>query len=306
MKTNVFIKKNSCNCNIDSITNVITYDYDYSQFEQPFNYIKCNSCNIVYLEYLPDSSNVSSIYPSNYEAYGSKIFGFFGGVARSIAAKIKIFRILKIKKNVKFALELGCGSQPLITNFKNCDITLSDIHISNELRIYKHHEGDIENTVKIIKDKYDLIVFDQVIEHLSNPQEFLINVKNLLKDDGVIYFETPNYDGYEAKLFLHSGIWGGLHAPRHFNIYNQKSIHSLIRNAGLRDIASGSLLNPYLLNQTLRNFLIYKHKNNLATHIKMSNPFLLAVYLIFDFLSLAFGEVTGNMYIACKKTSAVL
>ena len=40
--------------------------------------------------------------------------------------------------------------------------------------------------------KYDIILCFEVLEHIMNPLLFLVELKKLLKDDGVIYLSTPH------------------------------------------------------------------------------------------------------------------
>lgn len=62
--------------------------------------------------------------------------------------------------------------------------------------------GDVEQVN--IGRKFDVVVAGELIEHLSNPGVFLENMKQHLKDDGILILTTPNrYDFYTfIKAFI--------------------------------------------------------------------------------------------------------
>lgn len=56
------------------------------------------------------------------------------------------------------------------------------------------------------KHKFDLIIIQDVIEHLSNLSVFISNIKGLLKGTGIIYISTPNK--FSIINFLSDPHWG--------------------------------------------------------------------------------------------------
>ncbi|MFQ5527097.1 MAG: hypothetical protein ACE5GX_12650 [Thermoanaerobaculia bacterium] len=44
--------------------------------------------------------------------------------------------------------------------------------------------------------------------------------------------ETPNIDSLDARLFR-SGLWGGYHIPRHWNLFSPANLGRLCRQCGL-------------------------------------------------------------------------
>ena len=304
INTTIFTIPNGCNCpNRYSRKYFFTKDFEYQQFLNNFRYTLCKNCETLKLDLIPDREKIKDIYPSNYGAYLVNNFGFIGSLARSIAAKIKLHRIKRHLTKPLRVLEFGCGSQPLVTllDLNPKDIHLCDINISNHLKIHTWYEGNIESLVDTIGVTYDLIIFNQVLEHLSEPSFFIEKVYKLLNRGGLLYLETPNFNGYEAKLTLRYGVWGGFHAPRHFTIFNKKSISQLLIGAKFSILDIGSLLNPFLLNETFKNILELKKLPRVKNHFNLSNPFLLIAYIASDFFAKIIGLQTGNMYIICKR-----
>lgn len=92
-------------------------------------------------------------------------------------------------------LDVGCGSGAL-AKFLEPDSYVG-IEINNEsLRLAqeKYTGYRFENSLSGIDDKFDTVVSLAVIEHVSNPEEFLINLANCLNDseDSRIVITTPH------------------------------------------------------------------------------------------------------------------
>lgn len=107
-------------------------------------------------------------------------------------------KILKI-------LDLGCAEGKLSVELvkKGHDVTASDISKNflektlllaekNNVNI-KTKECDIENSVgNPFGEEFDVIFLMDVLEHLKNPTQALINIRNFLKRDGLLIINTPN------------------------------------------------------------------------------------------------------------------
>lgn len=301
----IFKFKNSCElgCNAFEEPFIKTEDFEYKQFTDNFKYKKCKKCENIYLEFIPSLEDVKNIYPKNYGAYNPKNFGYIGQKARNLAAYFKLRRILKCKKNIHEAIEFGCGSQPLITKLKkvfNCKVTLCDIYFEKSILADEYIIGNLEQEIQKIDKKYDLIVFNQVIEHLLKPHAFLQACSKILKPEGVLYFETPNSNGYDAKIFIKNGVWGGLHAPRHFTIFSDKSIKNYVTD-NYNIISIESIFNPFMLNESIKNWMEVNGLSNFKKYFRLSNPVILICYILFDCVARVCKLKTGNMYVLCQK-----
>ena len=107
-------------------------------------------------------------------------------------------------KNLKKILDGGCGIGAytflLGKTFPKAGITGGDIDkyklqscktIANELNI-KNVEFEYLNIAKINdKEKYDLIVCIDVLEHIHDYELVLRNFSKLLKNDGYLYIHAP-------------------------------------------------------------------------------------------------------------------
>ena len=76
-----------------------------------------------------------------------------------------------------------------------------------------------------IEKQFDIIWMSHVLEHLANPDIFLKNIKQNLKQDGVFFIEVPNCDN---KTLLDSTI----KTEPHFFHFTKNSLINICKNAG--------------------------------------------------------------------------
>lgn len=100
-------------------------------------------------------------------------------------------------------------------------------------------EGDIEKfywTQKFKENKYDFIIFADVLEHLHDPKEVLIQAKGLLNEHGVILLSVPNIAHNAILLnllennFPYKSI--GLLDNTHIHFFAYNDLKKMIKDCG--------------------------------------------------------------------------
>lgn len=104
----------------------------------------------------------------------------------------------KVDVNV---LDVGCGmgaiTKLIAENFRSVNIDAIDI-VEKAIQLAKKDYESINfmqadaMSFMGLEYKYDIIVLNNIYEHVENPCGMLINLKKLLKDNGVFIISTPN------------------------------------------------------------------------------------------------------------------
>ncbi len=138
-------------------------------------------------------------------------------------------------------LDVGCGDGfhlELLRKYGNetwrlegIDVDKRAVEMANKRDLNVHH-GTIEN-VDLPENTCDFVFTVQTIEHVENPDLFLSAIKKILKPNGNLVVVTDNTDSYDFRLFKKSH-WGGYHFPRHWNLFNRKSLSKLAEKVGLK------------------------------------------------------------------------
>lgn len=149
-----------------------------------------------------------------------------------------------IPSSAKKSLEIGCGhgrfSAQLVKNGIETWGIEPDSH-SFEVaskKLFKVLEGTIESQIDNVPDNYfDVIIMNDVLEHLLYPWDNLKQLRSKLSDNGVLISSIPNVR-YSKNIFnlIIKRNWeyteSGILDSTHFRFFTRKSIKTLYRKSG--------------------------------------------------------------------------
>jgi SAM-dependent methyltransferase len=99
-----------------------------------------------------------------------------------------------------------------------------------------------------------------VLEHINNPAELLKEIFRILKSDGKVVIEVPNYDSLEARLFREK--WSAIDAPRHLYLFTPSTLIKLLEQSGFEVERVGFNPTPVSLSRSIE-FLWRKRNHKL-------------------------------------------
>lgn len=165
-----------------------------------------------------------------------------------------------IPADAKTILEVGC-SEGLFLSYlnksRNCETWGIELFENAALEAskvaYKVLTGDFNEVYKSLpKNYFDCVIFNDVIEHFSDPWLALINTKEILSKNGVIVSSIPNfrYIGNLTEIITSADFKykeeGGILDKTHLRFFTAKSIlrffdecgYTLIKQEGIRPCQS--------------------------------------------------------------------
>ena len=283
----------------------IAYDYEYFSVPGEFHYYHCGDCAAIFIHPVPVNL-LHKIYPPGYYSFVTK--------GKNIVVKAKEWLDKKYFRKILrqlpgrelSVLDVGGGTGWMLDVLKNTDARINftqSVDIDSaakstaEAKGHAYFEGTIEqfNTGK----KFDLILMLNLIEHVEDPLAVLQKAETLLQPGGIIIIKTPNTESWDARLYKKT-YWGGLHCPRHWVIFSQKSFRHLLRSTHLEitklQYTQGA---PFWAFSIIAS--LYKKK---MVHISARKPIIFhwlfapisAVFAIFDFMRRPFAK-TSQMFI---------
>jgi len=147
----------------------------------------------------------------------------------------------------KTFLDIGAGEGWTLDFFKKQAWHCTGLDYS-EFGCKKHHPdcladmqvGDIyENIVNLIAEnkKYQVILVDNVLEHVIEPFSLLKNIKQLIDTNGILVIEVPNDFSITQNYALEKGyisqaFW--VVYPDHLSYFNQEGLINLCHEAGFQ------------------------------------------------------------------------
>lgn len=129
-------------------------------------------------------------------------------------AEYAYYFLNRLDKNVQLAkkqiLDVGCGVGTLGELLKNkyhskihgIELSKTAIKKANKRGVIAK-KADIQKTWPFGKKAFDIVISQQVIEHLANPDSLIKESRRVLKDKGTLIITTPNLaNWFNRILFL--------------------------------------------------------------------------------------------------------
>jgi len=99
--------------------------------------------------------------------------------------------------------------------------------------VIAHHAG-IEN-FDVAESRSDIVTLINVLEHLRDPEQTILNIKNeLLSEDGLLAVDVPNdFNDFQLVADKEYGLdqWW-MAPPRHINYFSHQTLQNLLEGCG--------------------------------------------------------------------------
>jgi len=209
-------------------------DYRLEDDNNYYYYRKCKSCGLIFQDPVLSFESLSTHYNEK-QIYNEKITrrgmrNFLQEYGLKKRAKV----VLKYKPAGKL-LDIGCGSGNFIRYISDkteFQVFGNEINKENVNTLKRKYGLDVRigniNEIDFPDKHFDVITLWDVIEHVENPNQILVEIKRILKPDGILVIRVPNGDSLDSKIF--SKYWAGLDAPRHLYIFSISCITKLLEN----------------------------------------------------------------------------
>jgi len=182
-----------------------------------FTYVKCLDCGLIYQSPRPKYDDIFLrngyeeyfVYDENFQ-YSEENFKYWNK---------EMHEILKYDKKKTTILDIGsCMGDFLKVAQKYYDNCVG-IEIGENMAKFTEKQLNINvytgSYVDInFTEKYSCIHMSHVIEHIPNPQEWLLKSKSILEENGILVMSVPNMNSLDRrfKLFLkriglRKGVW---------------------------------------------------------------------------------------------------
>jgi SAM-dependent methyltransferase len=283
-----------CVCEVEDAELVgVGKDFEYDTSPDTFSAVRCRSCGLIYLNPRPSVSEFEKIYPSNYHAFDFSQKEF--GIVYKIRARLEARRLLSCFKDLPAdarILDVGCGDGfhlNLLREYGKKSWSLEGIDMDKRaVDMAKKsgltvHRGSVE-TIDLPENNYDLAFMIQTIEHLEKPVEVLQGIRKFLKPGGKLLIVTDNTGSLDFK-FSKKNYWGGYHFPRHWNLFNRKSLTKLAVKTGFEVAVFETQVSPVNWVYTIHNWLVgHKAPRWIIDRFTLKSTVSLSVFTVLDMI----------------------
>ena len=223
----------SCPLCVPNTAQELRYDFD------PFRVVRCDGCGLDFLSPRIIEDDIMSFYQGQDYYAPSHARQGYDDYLDLRDAWIKTFRrrlqnIVAYKKEGRL-LDIGCGPGFFLEAAKEMGYTdlwgidPSDyiVGVSREKFGEKILQGTIESD-ELEPESFEILTAFDVFEHIYRPVDFVNRAHEILKDDGIFAFTTPNPKSLMARIF--GKEWVSFKMPEHVFYWSPETIRKVFED----------------------------------------------------------------------------
>lgn len=137
----------------------------------------------------------------------------------------------KYKPNGKL-LDIGCGSGFFINLARKKGYDTYGVELNKDAVNYGKNELNLNivnldlESANFPSNYFDVVTCSQLLEHIAKPNELLLEINRILKKDGILMLEVPNFNGLLVRLWKDK--WSGFQPQWHIWQFKPKSLRKLL------------------------------------------------------------------------------
>ncbi len=137
-------------------------------------------------------------------------------------------------------LDIGCGTGDFLAVCQKGGWRISGIEPNEKARTIASgkigNQGAVTEAIdaylKTHKESFDVITMWHVLEHVPDLEQYIEQLKLLLKPDGWLIVAVPNFNSYDAKHYRE--FWAAYDVPRHLWHFSDFSIKQIFQGFGFK------------------------------------------------------------------------
>jgi len=191
---------------------------------------QCIDCQTLFAEVTLENEKTADELQNIYEHYyDSSNFSLRPVVENSLQKAVSSFE--NFRKTGRF-LDMGFGEGGLLSVAEKNGWDCYGTERSPQSLIYGAERNwkvseDALNDSRFPKNEFDVVTLIEVIEHVSNPDDFLQAAFSLLRPNGLLYMTTPNMQSINRRLL---GIdWSVVCPPEHITIWSPAGMEKALK-----------------------------------------------------------------------------
>jgi SAM-dependent methyltransferase len=217
---------------------------DYAVSGQTFTIWQCADCSLRFTQYVPGTDRIGDYYKSeDYISHTNTSKGFINRlyqIVRKRTLKQKRRLICRAaSKNSGQLLDVGSGTGAFVNEMRKNGWQVTGLEPDAGARKVANDVFgcELKNTDELFRlsgNSFDVITLWHVLEHVHDLQQYLQQLKVLLKADGRLVIAVPNYTSFDAAVY--SQYWAAYDVPRHLYHFSPLSMKLLMEKHEMKII----------------------------------------------------------------------
>ncbi|SEP92233.1 class I SAM-dependent methyltransferase [Flavobacterium urocaniciphilum] len=130
-------------------------------------------------------------------------------------------------------LDIGSGTGDFLVEAKHQGWDILGFEPNKDAKNLAVNKGVTftEDIFNLPENSFDVVTMWHVLEHVPNLEEYIANLKCIIKPTGTIIIAVPNYKSYDAKYY--NRFWAAYDVPRHLWHFSKTSIKRLFSDVDM-------------------------------------------------------------------------
>jgi SAM-dependent methyltransferase len=196
--------------------------------------VRCGACGLAFLDPRPEPGEIKSIYSDAYFADHVKQEILDSREQAAAGLMRRLGRYLPLRGRV---LDIGAATGAYLAAFRKAGWEVDGVEISGFAREAAQRIYGITMHPDLVSagfadNSFDLIMMNQVIEHLAEFSGLLDEARRVLKPGGVLFLSTPNFGSPAARS--RKSTWSALKPEEHLTFFTPRTIRRCLAKSRFR------------------------------------------------------------------------
>lgn len=212
--------------------------------------VRCPVCGLVFQDPQPAEQDLARSYYFDAEFTRSLAGPLRQATVDRARQKLPLVRSIAGRSDPGRALDVGCSSGAWLEVAAAAGWAPTGVEVGPSTaeearrRGLDVRTGTLEQALpELSGERFDLITFWDVLEHLPDPRTELRLARELLAPRGVVAATLPNVDGWYPRLThrlfaRRTGVWEYPELPVHVHDFSPGTASALLRRCGLEVVAT--------------------------------------------------------------------
>lgn len=212
---------------------------DYTVSHETFRLQKCGECSFVLTSPRPQDAELPGYYQSaDYISHSDKARGIVDHLYRIARSFTVHWKYRLIRKHTLYepqsVLDYGCGTGAFLSHCRGRNIKITGVEPADNARaIAAHNTGaKIYQHLTETTGQFDVITLWHVLEHVTDLNTTLGQLKLLLRENGTMFIAVPNHNSADAKKYKEH--WAAYDVPRHLWHFSRNTMTKLLSHWDLQ------------------------------------------------------------------------
>lgn len=219
-------------------------------------YLRCTACESLVCALAPVAStagvrdDTTDFYGAQYwTQYQTDVHGLPGirERARADLAERCIYwlrALLEFRRPPARLLELGAAHGGFLRLAGLAGFDAIGLEMSPSIVRFARHTFDVDmrlgplDAAGIDDDTFDVVAAFDVLEHFDDPEAELREIRRVVRPDGIVLLQTPDYPATDAQALLaaHDPFLAHLTAPEHVYLFSKSAAAGILARAGFPSV----------------------------------------------------------------------